>query len=162
MYDGRWDPEQLERGYRYFKALEHQRRGYVVIRERVRDFLWRKRWEIRQPEAIERAALELVDELATIGALALYQCGVNDENWRDYEERRDRRRRQEVEERIRAAANQARDEEQRRVEHRLAELEAERAAELYAAENRRKLELEEKRAAERRGEVTPIVGARRT
>lgn len=28
MQDGRWDPEQLERGYRYFKALE--RRGDVV------------------------------------------------------------------------------------------------------------------------------------
>lgn len=56
--DGRWDPEQLERGYRYYKALEHQRRGWLVIRARVCDFLWKHRWELRQPDQIDRAALD--------------------------------------------------------------------------------------------------------
>jgi hypothetical protein len=157
MGDGRWDPEHLERGYRYFKALEHQRRGWMVIRERVRDFLAARRWELRQPEQLERAALELVDELLVAGALCLYQAGVNDENWRDHQERRERRRARELEEKLRAAGNDARDDERRRVDQRLAELDNERAAERYQAELERQLHDAELEAAERRGAVVNVV-----
>jgi hypothetical protein len=154
--DGRFDPEQLERGYRYFKALEHQRRGYIVIKERVRSFLLARRWELRLPDQLERAALELVDELLSVGALTLYQTGVNDENWRDYQERRERRRAREADERTKAAANEARDDERRRVDARIAELNTEREAERYRAELERQLERAELESLEQRREILRI------
>lgn len=150
MGDGFLDPEQLARGYRHYKALEHQRRGYAVVRELVRNFLAARRWELRQPEQLERASLELVDALLLIGAVALYQCGVNDENWRDHEQRKEERRVRELEEKVRAAANDARDDERRRVDQRLQELDGERQAERYEAELRSQLERAELESAEER------------
>jgi hypothetical protein len=162
MSDGRWDPEELERGYRYFKALEQQRRGWLVVRERIRDFLAARRWELRQPDQLERASLELVEELLIAGALCLYQAGVNDENWRDYEARLERRRAREIEERTRAAANEARDDERRRVDARLLEINNEREAERYRAELERQLERANVEAAEKRGDVVrAVAGARK-
>jgi hypothetical protein len=154
--DGRYDPEQLERGYRYYKALEHQRRGWMVIRELVRDFLAGRRWELRQPEQLERASLELVDVLLVAGALTLYQAGVNDDNWREAQERKKKREAATRADELRAAANEARDDERHRVDVRLAELNSEREAERYLVDLKAQLEREELNAAEERGELAPI------
>lgn len=148
-----WDPEALERGYRYFKALEYQRRGYVCIRELIADELLQRRWDLRTPEQIAEAALVITDRLFSAGALAVYQAGVNEENWRDHEARQARRGAAERDAELRRATNEARDEEQRRVNARIAELDAERERERYAEYLRRELA----RAEEE--QTTPIMRA---
>ncbi|HEX8010210.1 MAG TPA: hypothetical protein VF814_04660 [Casimicrobiaceae bacterium] len=159
--DGRYDPEQLARGYRYYKALEHQRRGFVVIVAMIREYLEQRRWELRQPEQLEGAALELTAKLIAAGAVTLYQAGINEEAWREHQERERRLNATARAAELRAAANEARDEERRRVDERLAELEQERNAENWERENRRKLEQLEREELERVSGVRRITDGKR-
>ncbi len=143
------DPEALQRGYRYFRALQVQRRGYVVIRELVQTFLAARRWTLRRHDDVERAALELVDALMTAGALAPYAAGLNAEACAEHAARARARATDERAAEIRRAANEARDDERRRVDARIAELDAEREAERYLARNKGDLEKLEREAREK-------------
>lgn len=155
-----FDPEALARGYRYFRALELQRRGYVLIRDMIRDFLVSRRWALQRPNEIEGAALALVDALYEAGALATYQVGVRDDNWAEHERRHGARAARERAEAIAGAVAEARADERRRVDERLVELEREREGERYSAKLAGELARETKRSAEApRGASRPATEA---
>jgi hypothetical protein len=134
------DSEAMQRGYRYFKQLQTERRGYAFIRDTIAEFLINRRWELgQQRDQVYIVALELVDALMNAGALALYQCGIDVENsgaLSDQQKRKEETRRKAELERV---AEQARDEERQRVDVRLAEIDKQRAAEQYELYLRREL-----------------------
>lgn len=138
-----------ELSYRFVRALEHHRRGYVVVRDFIREELHRRRWSLRLPEHIEQAAAAILDRLLELGALALYQVGVNDANWCEHEQHQRQHAAGERDEQLRRVAEEARDDErrdaERRYQQRVAELESER----YADRNRAKLEELERELAQR-------------
>lgn len=137
---------ELERGYRYYKAMELHRRGYVIIRDAISDFLHRRYWGIRRQD-LPSVALELTDLLMAQGSLAVYQAGVNEDNWREQREREERRKKEEISDAVRERIGAALDDQQRQHERQLAALEQERENERYRAELLRGKEIAEQDAA---------------
>jgi len=136
-----------ERGYRYYKQLEAQRRGYAFIRDTIAEFLINRRWQLGQREQVQAVVLELVDKLMEAGALALYQCGIDVENNQAIKEQEQRRQRQLRQAETSSAVHEAREDERLRVDRRIAELNEEREREKYEDYLRRELARANEKAA---------------
>src|SRR6266540_2104184 len=158
MHDG---DDAMQRGYRYYKQLEAERRGYAFVRDTIAEFLINRRWELGQRDQVHVVALQLVDALMSAGALALYQCGIDVENSGALKAQELRKVQLQREAEVTKAAEQARDEERRRVDQRIAELEQERELERYEAHNRRELERAQRELGQELPEIKPVKPAPR-
>lgn len=143
------ESEAKDRGYRYYKQLAAVRRGYGFVRDTIAEFLVNRRWELGQPDQVKVVALELVNALMEAGALSLYQCGIDVENTTALDERKHRKERELRQSEIQHAVVEAREEERRRVDARIVELNAERERERYLGHLRASLEAAEKESQER-------------